>query len=182
MTKPRANRPARTTWCLVLGTLKQSYSAYGSIVGGAENKDAGQYATVLGQENSTAGPLTSVTGGGGNTASGYFSSVTGGYLNVASNNKASVTGGTGNEAGGEYSSISGGGSNTDEAAAKSTRFSAVWTKNSPATTKSTRQLHSRPRRAVGRVQSQSFSTTTPTSQLFSQFAGICGGPIRRDYE
>jgi hypothetical protein len=116
----------------------QSYSSYGSIVGGSYNSSAGPFTDVFGeadkasayaasvtggihnvaegvnslvaggQKNKAKGLYSSVGGGSENTAEGESSEVSGGTINKASNADASVSGGYENKATGPYSSISGG--------------------------------------------------------------------------
>lgn len=81
---------------LVVG-YGHTYSSYGGIVVGYNNRIIGIY--------------SSVSGGQVNTAEGDFSSVSGGFLNRAEGSKSSVSGGFCNRALGEESSISGGGEN-----------------------------------------------------------------------
>jgi hypothetical protein len=70
---------------LLLGGTGDSYTSYGGIGGGFNNKISGGYASVL--------------GGGANTASGYASTITGGYANRTTTNYSTVTGGCSNLAG-----------------------------------------------------------------------------------
>jgi hypothetical protein len=119
---------------LMLGT-GQSYTSYGSVLGGQKNTASGASSVVFGFEDNASGELSSVLGGGKNTASFKEASVTGGYRNEATGendsvtggyaNKAlgvytSVTGGEKNEASGEYSSVSGGKANKAQA-----KYSAI---------------------------------------------------------
>ena len=82
---------------LVVGPL-HTYTSYGGLVAGVDNR--------------VIGPYSSVSGGHANVASGASSSVSGGYGNIASENYSSVSGGGLNNASGEYSSVSGGWNNT----------------------------------------------------------------------
>jgi hypothetical protein len=109
---------------LVLGTVGQSYTSYGGIVGGRENTLSGPYASILGGAYSTASGSTSVIAGGfDNRAAANEATVSGGCSNLAGPGTpsissgcsatstgayASVTGGTGNQAAAENSTILGG--------------------------------------------------------------------------
>jgi hypothetical protein len=80
---------------LVVGT-QHTYSSYGGIVAGSNNRITGVYSSVLGGESNTAeGPKSSVLGGGYNTAQGFRSSVSGGLGNTASGAASSVSGDAG---------------------------------------------------------------------------------------
>ena len=96
---------------LILGEL-QSYSSYGSILGGSLNTASGPDSTVMGRGNEAAGEAATVTAGEGDKASGFASSVSGGDGNKASNTFASVTGGIFNTASGYSAAILGGRENT----------------------------------------------------------------------
>jgi hypothetical protein len=96
---------------LVLGG-KQSFTSYGSILGGLGNTGSGADSFVVGNLNAANGKYSSVSGGYENKASGYGASVSGGYDNTASGNSASVSAGTHNTATEYSASVSGGGFNT----------------------------------------------------------------------
>ncbi len=78
----------------------QSYSSYGGLVAGSNNKISAPYSTI--------------TGGSGNFATGRNSNVAGGTENIASGPDSSVSGGSGNNAVGQESSVFGGNSNSTE--------------------------------------------------------------------
>jgi len=93
---------------LIIGD-DHSFTSYGGLVAGRDNKISGQYASVTGgMSNEAGGYSSSVSGGRDNTASWFYASVSGGYYNEASGKDASVSGGVANEASGEYASVSGG--------------------------------------------------------------------------
>jgi len=96
---------------LVLGA-GQTYTSYGSLLGGFGNIDHGAESVLFGSDNKVTAALGSVTGGYLNLASGDGSSVSGGYGNTASVESSSVGGGQGNTASGDGSSVSGGYANT----------------------------------------------------------------------
>src|SRR5208283_4192485 len=62
---------------LVLGSL-QTFTSFGSILGGVSNTVSGPYSDVFGNANLAAGQESSVTGGLRNTATAQWSSVSGG--------------------------------------------------------------------------------------------------------
>src|SRR5271166_5050242 len=84
---------------LVLGA-GQTYTSYGSLLGGFGNIDHGAESVLFGSDNKVTAALGSVTGGYLNLASGDGSSVSGGYGNTASVDSSSVSGGYANTAGG----------------------------------------------------------------------------------
>jgi len=89
---------------LVLGT-GQTYTSYGSIVGGSNNSAKDQYTSVMGQYNAATGPAASVAGGRFNTASGFNASVVGGYANNAVALYSAISGGCSNRAGSGTNSV-----------------------------------------------------------------------------
>src|SRR5437588_1777841 len=82
---------------LVLG-VNQSFTAFGGVVGGLQNKLSGPYSAVFGDANTASGYESAVAGGNGNTASGTYSAVAGGNGNTASGQVSSVAGGLSNTA------------------------------------------------------------------------------------
>lgn len=82
---------------------------------GSGNTNAGDYAFVVGENNSAMGNYASVIGGFNNDATGPVSMVSGGSDNEAYGFAASVGGGAYNNADGNYSAVSGGSSNTADA-------------------------------------------------------------------
>jgi hypothetical protein len=107
---------------LVLGG-KQTYTSYGSLVGGWDNTASGPFTDAFGLSNTASGEWTSVSGGAANIASGegasvsggventvtgHYSSVSGGVENRIESAGASVSGGFGNIAAGDYDWVSGG--------------------------------------------------------------------------
>ncbi len=92
---------------LVLG-YGQSYSSYGSIVGGSYNSSTGPFTDVFGEANRASAYAASVTGGMHNAAEGQKSLVAGGQQNKAKGVYASVGGGSENTAEGESSEVSAG--------------------------------------------------------------------------
>jgi hypothetical protein len=97
---------------LILGQ-EQTFTSFGSILGGLGNTDSGSGSFVVGEGNTTSGAGASVSGGKGNHAQSG-DSVSGGSGNTAENatgNFSSVSGGSGNTAAGQDSSVSGGGGN-----------------------------------------------------------------------
>ena len=96
---------------LVLG-VNQSFTTYGGVVGGYENKLDGRYAAVFGIFNTASGPASTVAGGQTNTATGFASAVAGGNHNTASGDESAVAGGETNTASGLKSAVAGGDTNT----------------------------------------------------------------------
>jgi hypothetical protein len=97
---------------LILGE-EQTFTSFGGLLAGDENRVTGAFASVSGGElNTASGERSSVSGGETNTASGERSSVSGGETNTASGEASSVSGGVNNTASGIVSSVSGGLSNT----------------------------------------------------------------------
>jgi hypothetical protein len=108
---------------LLLGT-DNSYSSYGGIDGGYNNKISGAYASILGgAANIASGFASTITGGYSNKTSTSYSTVNGGCSNVAGSGTttvnsacataypgffSSILGGTGNQAEAENSAVSGG--------------------------------------------------------------------------
>ncbi len=100
----------------------QSNSASASVVGasiggggtsGAVNTITGNFGTIAGGQNNTAGVYGSVGGGIANQATGDRSSVGGGTSNTASSSHATVAGGDGNIAtGASYTTVGGGKQNS----------------------------------------------------------------------
>jgi hypothetical protein len=86
----------------------QSYSSYGSILGGSYNASTGPFTDVFGESNQAGAYAASVTGGIHNAAVGTNSLVAGGQKNKAKGVYASVGGGSGNTAEGESSEVSAG--------------------------------------------------------------------------
>jgi len=76
---------------LVLGALN-TYTSWGSILGGPRNTASGPLTQVFGWTNTASNGFASVTGGVGNYASGPESPVSGGELNEASGVRPSVSG------------------------------------------------------------------------------------------
>jgi hypothetical protein len=114
---------------LILG-YGQSYSSYGSIVGGSYNASTGPFTDVFGESDRASAYAASVTGGihnaavgtnslvaGGNDskASGSFSSVLGGFENSTTASEAVVVGGESNVAGNNSATILGGDGNSTSA-------------------------------------------------------------------
>jgi trimeric autotransporter adhesin len=96
---------------LVLGE-EQTFTSYGSILGGTDNTASGPFASVSGGvQNTASGEFATAGGGYLNTASGEDSWVAG-FHDTASGGFASVSGGSENVASGEESSVSGGYSNS----------------------------------------------------------------------
>jgi hypothetical protein len=83
---------------LILGT-DQSYTRYGSILGGTNNTASGPFTTVLGNQNTARGPYATVAGGQLGTATASYSAITGGYSNRTTAVNSSVNGGCFNLAG-----------------------------------------------------------------------------------
>lgn len=112
---------------LVVG-MNHTYTSYGGVVAGKDNKATGSYASLIGSKSSrVSGSFAAVCGGDLNIASGKYASVTGGsdneakskgatvaggFLNTASGNYSTVSGGSINDATGDWSSVSGGTNNT----------------------------------------------------------------------
>ncbi len=89
-----------------------AYNSFGGLVAGQDNKSAAPYSTVSGGlENDAIGNHSSVVGGNGNEANGRESTVSGGEGNDASQTLSSVSGGVNNVASGIHSSILGGSGN-----------------------------------------------------------------------
>lgn len=86
----------------------QSFTSYGSILGGSFNAASGPFTLLGGEANAAGGSDASVTGGHGNKAEAGQSSVSGGRGNTASGSFASVQGGENNVAAADYTSVGGG--------------------------------------------------------------------------
>jgi hypothetical protein len=110
---------------LLVGGSGNSYSNYGGIIGGFDNKISAPWASILGGgENTASGHASTITGGYSNKASTGYANVSGGCSNIAGTGTptvnsgctntaypgdfASVLGGTGNQASAENASVSGG--------------------------------------------------------------------------
>ena len=105
---------------LVVGP-EHTYSSYGGLVAGGNNKITGALSAVLsGQNNTASGMSSSVTARHTNTASGLASSVSGGYDNIAAGELSAVSGGYTRDAPGQYDWAGGGYFQADGAAAKGT--------------------------------------------------------------
>ena len=96
---------------LMLG-YGQTYTSFGSLLGGYANIATGPLSVVFGAGNNVTHESSSVTGGTGNEASAYGSTVSGGFLNKATNYHATVSGGQENIASGASDSVSAGRENT----------------------------------------------------------------------
>jgi hypothetical protein len=109
---------------LVLGD-GQSFTSYGSLVGGQNNTASGPFAAVLGERNAATAATSSVTGGEFNQATAPYASVSGGCSGIAGPGSiaidptcinfspglgyfAAVSGGVGNHATGNDAAILGG--------------------------------------------------------------------------
>lgn len=106
---------------LILGK-EQTYTSYGSVLGGSNNIVEDPFSVVFGHENTIGAAFTSVSGGYLNKATAENASVSGGRENEASGKVSSVSGGLGNVASSRASSVSGGSLNkatTDEYASVS---------------------------------------------------------------
>lgn len=95
---------------LVMGQ-SNSFTSYGNLVHGTNNKASAPWATAVGYFNTASGPFSSVLGGYSNTASNFVGVVAGGHDNVAKGESAAILGGNKNRAEGTASSVSGGFSN-----------------------------------------------------------------------
>lgn len=96
---------------LVIGP-HHTYTSFGGIVAGLNNRIAAAYASVTGGDSNAATGITaSVSGGTFNTASGTAASATGGTNNIAIGDMASVTGGQSNTASAASAAVTGGTSN-----------------------------------------------------------------------
>ncbi len=78
---------------LMVGS-EQSYTAYGSILGGQLNTASGPFSVAFGVGNAATGPDSSIAGGKQNIASGEASSVSGGIVGTASGLVSWLGGGT----------------------------------------------------------------------------------------
>jgi hypothetical protein len=86
---------------------------YATVCGGSHNSATGYHAAVGGGSENTARVDHSVIGGGfRNTTSGIRTTIGGGYGNVASHLDATICGGGGNTASGQHTTVSGGSQNT----------------------------------------------------------------------
>jgi hypothetical protein len=110
---------------LLLGGPGDSYTSFGGIVGGYDNKVSAGYASILsGGFNSVSGYASTLTGGYSNKLSASFSTLSGGCSNLVGTGTpavnatctntahtgdfASIGGGTGNQAEAENSTVLGG--------------------------------------------------------------------------
>lgn len=100
---------------LVLGQ-RNSYTSYGGIVGGVENRIGGAHASVIsGESNQSTGEQSVVVSGFGGLADDTTSVVLSGFGNRATGFRAAVISGWQNDAQGSYSAILGGDTNTTTA-------------------------------------------------------------------
>jgi hypothetical protein len=98
---------------LVMGTEGQSYTSYGGLLGGLNNRITAPEASVTGGEaNRATGRNSWVGGGAENEASGVGSAVSGGDQNGATGPESSIFGGDLNLASGAESAVAGGLANT----------------------------------------------------------------------
>src|SRR5436305_5949235 len=67
---------------LVLGK-QQSYTSWGSLIGGSSNTDSGHSSAVFGSNNTASGAYATVTGGAASQAASPSSSIQGSYKNRA---------------------------------------------------------------------------------------------------
>ena len=77
---------------LIFG-FEQTFTSYGSIIGGSINSDTGPFSVAFGQGNTASGEDSAVSGGLSGAASGRFSAVSGGASNTASGEDSAVSGG-----------------------------------------------------------------------------------------
>ncbi len=97
---------------LILGE-NQTYTSYGDLLAGNDNRVLAPYASITGGEtNLVEGYSAMVSGGIGNDAEGRLSSVAGGGENIAHGREAFAAGGTVNSAVGPGSVVLGGRQNT----------------------------------------------------------------------
>jgi hypothetical protein len=86
-----------------------SYSGYGALVAGHDNRVERESASVVGgQQNEATEAYASVSGGRGNQASGVSASVAGGSENSSEDDNAAILGGSENVASGDAAAICGG--------------------------------------------------------------------------
>ncbi|MBX3102975.1 MAG: hypothetical protein KF690_10740, partial [Bacteroidetes bacterium] len=110
--------PHTTSPHILMGHNVNSITAtYGAVIAGggasaAANTVTGNYGTVSGGLQNSAGIQAVVGGGYVNTASGTTSTVSGGYANSASGSSATIGGGYANTVVGSFATISGGHANT----------------------------------------------------------------------
>ncbi len=95
---------------LVVGP-EHSYSSYGGLVAGVNNRVGDKADELLLGFPLLLGPYSTVTGGRDNHASGLAASVSGGRDNAATNESSSVSGGFQNLATGDRSAVGGGWNN-----------------------------------------------------------------------
>ena len=97
---------------LVLG-INNSYSNYGSYIGGFRNIVNAPYASVFaGFENEASGQNATISGGARNYANATRAHISGGWDNRATARDTNVSGGFNNTANGDYTNVSGGFNNT----------------------------------------------------------------------
>ena len=100
---------------LIVGP-NHSYTSYGGLIAGYDNRVGGPSASVTGGSNNWAiDSAASVSGGSNNYVTGIAASVSGGYSNNTSAAYASVSGGRSNYVTADYASVSGGYDNTASA-------------------------------------------------------------------
>ncbi|MCF6317877.1 MAG: hypothetical protein L3J83_01140 [Proteobacteria bacterium] len=93
---------------LVLG-VNNSYSSYGSYIGGLRNIVNAPYASVFaGFENHVSSQNATISGGARNYANAVRAHISGGWNNRATARDTNVSGGINNTASGNFSSVSGG--------------------------------------------------------------------------
>jgi len=93
---------------LVMGTIAQSYTSFGAVLGGEDNSALALDTAVFGDYNTASGKNSAVSGGAENVTAAGESSISGGNKNRTSSYFASVSGGEGNTAEAEDSAILGG--------------------------------------------------------------------------
>jgi hypothetical protein len=96
---------------LIMGSDEQSFTSFGSILGGSHSGTFGSSETVLGFSNKATGPEDSVTGGKENTAESINSSVSGGIGNRSIGDSTAIAGGNSNVAEAGDSVVLGGAEN-----------------------------------------------------------------------
>ncbi|NIO16639.1 MAG: hypothetical protein GTN70_06515 [Deltaproteobacteria bacterium] len=123
---PAAPMPRTGSHNLVVGPW-HSFSSYGGLIAGSNNKTSAPFASVTGgtynvasgtqasvgggSGNEASGNRSSISGGGNNMARGLYASISGGSQNEATSLNSSVSGGWGNVASGMFSCVSGGSNN-----------------------------------------------------------------------
>ena len=103
------NNKATGAWASVLGYNNSVSGAYSTVVGGYSNQVSGFASTIVaGHDNTAQGSTNAIVGGNKNLTGGDSGTIVSGFNNVASGAESAILGGNGNSAFGRWSTIAGG--------------------------------------------------------------------------